>query len=231
MSDNFESVPIHPSLPEIRVGYTTTATEFSDNLPSWLIMPVQTHTTNVALVTSENLNDSFTDTDGLITSLQDIAIGVRTADCVPLMLYASDKRLFAAVHAGWKGSLNRITEVALKRMIDFGTDPRNIYARFGAAICCDCYEVDNSLADKFVMAGFRDCVDYHRDIRPHLDLLKVNTSQLVGIGVPPSHIIGSSSCTKHQMSAGGSPRFYSWRRTPGTADRNITFIYLDRSQV
>lgn len=231
MPNGFESIPIHPSIPEVRVGFTTTATGFEDAIPTWLVMPTQTHTANVSAVTPENVDDTFADTDGLLTSLPGIAVGVRTADCVPLMMYASDVKLRAAVHAGWKGTLARIAEVAVRKMMDFGADPVNIYARFGASICCDCYEVDRSLADKFTAAGFKDCIVEREGFRPHLDLVKVNTSQLIEIGVPSSHITKTTACTRHCKTADRQPRFHSWRRNPGTTLRNITFIYLERCQV
>ena len=79
-----------------------------------------------------------------------LPIGVRTADCVPVILYAEDIKAVAAVHAGWKGTLGGIVDVVVDRLADMGSDPRNIHATFGISICGNCYEVDNDLGERSV---------------------------------------------------------------------------------
>lgn len=196
-----------------------------------LVMPVQTHTANVAAITdSDSLSGSaqFNDTDALVTQIRGIAVGVRTADCVPILLYAPDIKAVAAVHAGWRGTLAGIAANAIKTMTDSGADPSLIFAVFGPAICGDCYEVSPELADRFEEAGLGPSIIrriIRRDIqgdegRPHIDLIAANTLIMRRCGLTQERISGCGICTCQ------SEVYPSWRRSPGIADRLVTAICL-----
>ena len=77
-----------------------------DRFSHAVLLPVQTHSCTVAEVDSPC---PLPDTDAIITRTPGLRIGVRTADCVPLLLHAPDIRAVAAIHAGWKGTLGNIT--------------------------------------------------------------------------------------------------------------------------
>ena len=84
-----------------------------------------------------------------------MAIGVRTADCVPILLYDPVKRVIAAVHAGWKGTVLRISQNALEVMaFKFGSSAADIKAVIGPAIGPDSFQVGIEVAEKFKQAGF-----------------------------------------------------------------------------
>lgn len=87
-----------------------------------IVTPRQTHTANVAVVT--DTAQSYPDTDALVTRRHDIALAVRTADCVPILLHAPDIRAVAAVHAGWKGTVGRIIGNAIRVMTEMGAEPQ-----------------------------------------------------------------------------------------------------------
>ena len=70
----------------------------------------QTHTNNVEVVTEENINDEFKDTDGLITNLKNVALITNLADCQGILLYDKEKQVIGNIHSGWKGTLNRIVK-------------------------------------------------------------------------------------------------------------------------
>ncbi|MDE7116213.1 MAG: polyphenol oxidase family protein [Muribaculaceae bacterium] len=173
-------------------------------------------------------NEMLEDTDAIITVTPGLPIGVRTADCVPVILYAGDIKAVAAVHAGWKGTLGGIVDVVVDRLADMGSDPRNIHATFGISICGNCYEVDNDLAEWFIKNGFSKCVSYPcgEEGKPCVDLQGANTLRLVSKGVDRDNICNNTLCTRSTKDAYGNPLFHSWRRTPGTPGRNITFAYL-----
>lgn len=216
-----------------------------------ILLPQQTHTTNVAWVCDDNLPaiienspcDAFPDTDALITSLRGVTIGVRTADCVPILLYAADIKAVAAVHAGWKGSLHGIVDVTISELIDHGANPLKIHACFGPSICSECYEVDETLAQIFSDAGFGDCVSsapvidpleskFFPENKPHLNLIKVNINRLISNGIQACNINPQSFCTRHFACSDGVVvnqlyyPFHSWRRTPSTPHRIITAITI-----
>ena len=90
-----------------------------DILPCNIVLPKQTHSLNVAIVSDGN--EILEDTDAIITGTPGLSIGVRTADCVPVILYAEDIKAVAAVHAGWKGTLGGIVDVVVDRLADMGS--------------------------------------------------------------------------------------------------------------
>ncbi len=197
-----------------------------DSLSADCVLPVQTHSLNVAEVTGPD--DCFPETDALFTRLKNVAVGVRTADCVPIVMYATDIEAVAAVHAGWKGSLGGIAGTTVDRLVEAGADPGNIKVFFGCSICKDCYEVDQDLADKFISAGFGECV-FQPDgaSKPHIDLQGVNVRRLLGKGIKESNIVTNPDCTLETKDCRGNHAYHSWRRTPGVTERNITAIMLE----
>lgn len=90
----------------------------------------QTHNTNVAVIDSIPPTPP-TDVDALVTRLPNVAIGVFTADCVPILLCEPKSGLIAAVHAGWKGTAKGIVANAIETMVDEGADRCGIEAVVG----------------------------------------------------------------------------------------------------
>lgn len=201
-----------------------------------IIMPVQTHTVNVGVIDDSNANDAlsggiiFGDTDALVSFVPGIAVAVRTADCVPVMLHAPDIRAVAAIHAGWRGTIGGIVANAVKVMTDRGADRSAISAFIGTAICGDCYEVSEELAASFSEKGFGQCLslgrDAGKDSKPRmLDLRTANRLILLRCGLSPENIRVSPFCTRHTFSKGVFP-YPSWRREPGTLERLVSAILL-----
>ena len=88
--------------------------------------------------------------DAIITNQVDLLASIQTADCVPILLVDGARRVVAAVHAGWRGTLARITEKTLGRMrFEFDTKPRDVIAVLGPAIGRCCYEVGPEVAQAF----------------------------------------------------------------------------------
>ena len=88
--------------------------------------------------------------DALITGTPGLLLGVQTADCVPILLADTRRRVVAAIHAGWRGTLARIAVKTLGQMrMEFGTRPRDVVAALGPAIGRCCYEVGPEVAQAF----------------------------------------------------------------------------------
>lgn len=189
-----------------------------------MILPQQTHSLNVAIATKND--KAFPDTDALITLEDDLEIGVRTADCVPVTFYSPDIPAVGVAHAGWRGTLGGIVDNVVDRLTALGGAPENVRVRFGVSICCDCYEVGEYLARQFAEAGFEDCIARGAEpsAKPHLDLQEVNVRRLLAKGVREENIERNKECTRHTTDEHGAYRYFSWRRTPGIAERNITSI-------
>lgn len=190
-----------------------------------LVLPEQTHSVNVGIVTDPSQH--FLATDALITQLADVALGIRTADCVPVLFYSPDINAIAAAHAGWKGSLGGIVDLVVDKLVELGASLSEIRVIFSVSICGKCYEVDDELAGRFADAGFTSCISRVVGEKPHLDLQRVNEVRLRMKGILPEHVTLNRQCTKCSVSDEGNSLYYSWRRQPGISDRNYSVICFE----
>ncbi len=191
------------------------------------LSPIQTHSNNVRIVNG-SANDMFAnldDTDALITFNHDLSIGVRTADCVPILIYSPDVNGIAAVHAGWKGTLGGIVDNVLDVLEKKGAELSELIVVFGPSISFESYEVDEDLAEKFISAGFSKYVGRNsiEKAKPHIDLQGVNIERLRRRGVRMENIQKSSLCTFSSTDENGHFLFPSYRRDK-TSDRILTTI-------
>ncbi len=155
--------------------------------------------------------------DGLATSEVSQAIGVRTADCVPILLLDTRRRVVAAVHAGWRGTAAGISQRALTSMHEwFESEPGDVYAAIGPCIRVCCYEVGIEVASAFA-PQFPEWLAVTG--KHHLDLPEANRRQLQAVGVAESHISDSGLCT-----ACLSEQFFSFRREPSNPGRMVSAI-------
>lgn len=180
-----------------------------------VVLPVQTHSCNCRIIREDGCIPELDDTDALICLRRGVRIGVRTADCVPVVVYAPDIHAVAAVHAGWRGSLGGILSVTLRELVNLGADPAQMEAAFGPSICGKCYEVSEELAMQFAQAGFAECISGKRNV----DLEAVNLCRLLKAGVPLSNITRKRCCTFE------TAELPSWRREE-TTSRLLTWITL-----
>jgi len=157
--------------------------------------------------------------DASITSRPGLLLGVQTADCVPILLVDPKKRVVAAVHAGWRGTLQRIVVKAIGKMqMKFKSKPADLLAAIGPAIGGCCYEVGTEVATQF-QSQFVEALDWFDEFRtgdePNpiqwlnmmppghqpppknvlLDLRKANRAQLLGAGLLAPNIFVSDLCT------------------------------------
>lgn len=161
----------------------------------------QVHGNSVAMVKDSGQADGadirgpvvqFNGVDGLITSTPSLPIAIRTADCVPVILVDVLAKRIAVVHAGWRGTMDRIAEKAVGAMVEQGSDAENIVAWIGPAISRAAYEVSPDLADRF-----RDAFPDQDGILidNHLDLVLLNAFQLREAGVAAPQIHAANCCT------------------------------------
>lgn len=204
---------IFTTLPIGKDGWVSAGVVADAGLAGDVLMPVQTHSCNVAEVTAGSARPE--DTDALICRQAGVKIGVRTADCVPILLYAPDIRAVAAIHAGWKGSLNGIVDNTLHCLRDMGADITRIEACFGPSICGNCYEVSPEMIEEFKASGFGKCIIGARN----LDLEAVNRQRLRDCGVAAENIGSMRICTRE------TPALPSWRRQQSTR-RLVTYISI-----
>lgn len=200
-------------------------------LPYPVVQGHQVHNCKVAVIDRPGLTrEDLEGYDAFVTNLADVAIGVRTADCVPILLYDPVKRAVAAVHAGWKGTVLRILQNAMELMaFKFGSSAADIKAVIGPAIGPDSFQVGIEVAEKFKLAGFP--MDYVWSFRGagdgtpmsgghHIDLFKANRWLLEQSGVLSDNI------QVFDIDTFTAPEFFSARREGTQCGRNINAIKL-----
>ncbi|MBV9925309.1 MAG: peptidoglycan editing factor PgeF [Acidobacteria bacterium] len=136
--------------------------------------------------------------DALATNLKGVLLGVKTADCVPVVLGDAKSGACAAVHAGWRGTLAEIVRRALDTLrTEFGTNPRDVRAAVGPAALGCCYEVGADVTEPF-RAKFEDADSLFKPTRAGhalVDLHEANRRQLVEAGVAPERVHLLPLCT------------------------------------
>ncbi|HEY3937619.1 MAG TPA: peptidoglycan editing factor PgeF [Bryobacteraceae bacterium] len=166
---------------------------------------------------AHGLKDREQQGDALISNEPGRSVGVRTADCVPILLLDARRRAVAAVHAGWRGTFSQIVTRAVEKMAaDFGTLPGDVRAALGPAIRECCYEVGWDVARRFE-ALFPE--DTGPPGKRHLNLVEANRRHLLAAGVPIEGIFDCGLCTSCP-----SRHFFSFRREPQDPGRMLASI-------
>ena len=113
-----------------------------------LVLMNQTHSNKVKVI--ENLNDNLkVDADAMVTKVDNIALAVLTADCAPILVYESEKKIIGCIHAGWKGAISGIIENTVKKIIEIGGNTKNLVVCIGPCIDKKNYEVKKDFYEKF----------------------------------------------------------------------------------
>jgi polyphenol oxidase len=148
------------------------------------------------------------DADALVSDAVDVAVAVRAADCVPLLMADRTRGVVAAVHAGWRGTVARVGVAAVDALArEFGSRPQDLIVAIGPSIGACCYEVGSELVDAFAAAGHERYLIERWFLSPppargsnvrstlSLDVARSNTDQLILAGVPENQIFLSGLCT------------------------------------
>ncbi|MBF0515864.1 MAG: polyphenol oxidase family protein [Nitrospirae bacterium] len=177
-----------------------------------LYMPVQKHTATVIVLRKGASVPNHTDDqrigDAVVTDRQDILAGVRTADCVPILLYDAALGIAGAVHAGWRGTAQGILKAAIETFITgFKSKPENILIAIGPAIRGCCYVVGEEVVE--AVTSVTGAGDYTtiKNGAPYIDLVRANSAQALSLAIKPANIWTSGSCT-----ACDSAHFNSFRK-------------------
>ena len=148
--------------------------------------------------------------DAVISRTENVLAVIKTADCVPILIGDPKTGAFAAVHAGWRGTLASVVPHALERMSAlYETRARDVRVAIGPAAGVCCYEVGTEVIDAF-KKHFPDSNKLFtptREGHARVDLLKANRDQLVSLGVAADRIHTSPLCTMCRTDL-----FFSYRR-------------------
>jgi YfiH family protein len=192
--------------------------------PDRLVTVNQVHGEAIVTVDGQNYKSMRSaQADGLITNVRAIAIGIETADCVPILLIDPVTPAIGAVHAGWRSTVQKIVQKAVKKMQDeFGSDPSRMIAAIGPAIGPECYEVDEP-----VMGQVRQNFLFWNEValsrgkdKWGLDLVKLNRMELVQVGLAEKNVHSLGMCTSCRKDL-----FYSFR-VEGRTGRMLSTVML-----
>ena len=200
--------------------------------PDRMVASQQTHTTNIRRVTLADAGKGvvrprdYKDVDGLVTDIPGLMLVIFSADCVPLLVVDPVRRAIGASHSGWRGTVNLMAEVTVKRMAEeFGSKPEDLRVGIGPCICKDCYEVDWTVAEQFRQRfgedRSKDIMSEGREGHFQLDLAAANREIFISSGVLPENIAMSGLCTCCEPE-----RFFSHRASNGKRGTIGAFLMI-----
>ena len=212
-----------------------------DILPSRLIVPHQVHGVEsrrigphyftLPLSARQNLREGV---DAVMTDVCQVAVGVSTADCIPVLIYDTTHHAVAAIHAGWRGTLHHIVLHTIAEMrLQFSTQPENIKAVIGPGISKESFEVGDEVYEAFSEERFdmqriatRMPRMHDNDIQSlkwHIDLKRCNRNDLLKAGVLTENIHDCAIDTYQECQT-----YFSARRLGIHSGRIYTGIVLRR---
>tara|TARA_Y100000590_G_scaffold388755_1_gene463342 strand:- start:319 stop:1071 length:753 start_codon:yes stop_codon:yes gene_type:complete len=162
--------------------------------------------------------------DGLITNVRNLPLGILTADCAPILILDTKKKVVAAVHAGWKGAYKNIIIKILTRLVKLGSKKKDIIAVIGPCIAQNNYEVGKEFKDKFIKKNKKNLIFFKLKKRKnYFDLSKFIYNQLISFGILKIDVIKKDTFdTKNNFF---SARRSSKRNEPDYG-RNISVIMI-----
>ena len=196
----------------------------------WFVFPRQTHSDNIEIVSSQHRglgtitrDNALDNTDALITAEKNVLITIQVADCVPVLLLDTENSIVAAIHAGWRGTVQEITAKTVQIMQShFGSKPENIFAGIGPSIGSCCYEVGKEVQSAFLKVNPQNANLFSQKKGGiYLDLWLANKNQLIKLGVLEENIEIAQLCTlcNHE-------KFFSSRQGKGDTGRFAAGIML-----
>ncbi len=179
-----------------------------------LALPRQVHSDHVCWMSEAGRPEA---TDAVITDKPGLCACVKTADCIPVLLYDTHQRIVAAAHAGWRGTVSRIVQNTVRQMQPHS--PADLHAIIGPGISLEWFEVGDEVYEAFRAAGFPMERIAKRVGAWHIDLWEANRWLLEQEGVKDIYIQGT--CTR------ACDDFYSARRETINTGRNYNGIFIN----
>jgi len=171
-----------------------------------LLLMRQTHSNKVIVINKKNKNSKKFDSDAIITKMKGIALGVVTADCVPIILYDIKNQIIGCIHAGWKGASSGIIENTVKKLKKLNSKNK-IFASIGPCIGKKSYEVDIDFYKKFISKSKKNSVYFvkKKNNKKLFNLRKYINDKLIKLNVKTDHVNHDTFKEKS--------RFFSYRRS------------------
>lgn len=170
-----------------------------------IVRTKQNHTDNIQIINKKINKDKpdfnmYEDTDGLITNKKGIILATVNADCILLVFYDPVKKVIANIHSGWRGTLKRISEKTVRKMVkEYGCNPENIICCMSPSIRKDHFEVDEDVYElffeKFKNLPHLENIFEQKNDKWHIDTIQINREILKVQGLKEENIIDSGICS------------------------------------
>jgi len=189
-----------------------------------LILITQTHSSKVIRITKNNLDNNLK-ADGVITSLNNVVLGILTADCAPVIIYDDKNKFVCNLHSGWKGSLNNISQTAIKLFDKYQIKRKNLTAIVGPCLGVKNYEVDKNFQRMFIKKNIKytKFFRYKNKKKSYFNLRALINYQLTELGLKKIYNINRDTYSSEKL-------FFSHRRSTHkgekTTGRLINLISL-----
>lgn len=200
---------------------------FSNNKIAYkkIVVLEQIHSVNITEFVAKD-SENFTkieETDGVLTQDEKTILTARTGDCCPLVFVDKKNRIIGVSHQGWRGSLKRMSQKMVSRMVDMGAELGEIKVAIGPTIGECCYDVPDDRYYEFLeeFDGYSDKIFHVRHGKRHLNLALLNHMLLVEAGIPKENIDHFPFCTKCD-----TKRFFSFRRDRKKEDYGEMFSFI-----
>ena len=190
-----------------------------------IILLKQVHSSKFHYISKHTKFNNKFEGDALITNKKYLPIAVLTADCAPILIYDADKKMVAAIHAGWKGAYKGIVKKVVKFMIKKGCSPKNITAAVGPCISSKNYQVKEDFKKKFIKKDKKNIIFFKKNKnKNYFNLNKYVHSQLKSLNIKKIDIIDKDTFNVKN-------NFFSARRSISHNEtdygRNISIIMIN----
>lgn len=226
VSNPYLTIPRLEKIPFLVHGFGTIDWREDDLMinPEWrdfrLVTLKQVHSDFVRIVEQDTA--SGLRGDAMITAKSFLFLAIKSADCLPVFVVDDERRVIAACHCGWRGTLKRVMQQVVKSLKDnFRCSIPSLLVGMGPCIARECYEVGEEVLREFKAGGLSlDSFQPHPDRKEKyfFDLRRANATQLIDLGVHESNIHSLNTCTHCQ------DRFPSYRRDGHRTGRMLSFI-------
>ena len=180
----------------------------------WVAYADQVHSNRVQFVTD---GGTYPSTDGLVTRVPGLTLGIQVADCAAVLLWDEENHVIAALHAGWRGALGDIVHSGVQKMKEQGAESSKIKSFISPCISLQNFEVGMEVAEQFPS----QFVNYNDFDKPHVDLKNFLKYQLLNEDIPDDQIEIHEDCT-----ISGADKFYSYRREGDKSGRMLALIQI-----
>ena len=178
----------------------------------------------VLLIKSLNLIKNKIKADALITNVKNVAIGVLTADCVPILIYDKKLKIISAVHAGWRGAYKNIIEKVINFLKKKGSNINNLFAVIGPCITEKNYEIQKDFKNRFIKKNKKNSIFFKtKKNKTYFSLNNYVYNQLKLKGIKNTELFNKDTFDKKN-------NFFSARRSIRNNEndygRNISIIMI-----